>query len=129
MPLDSRTVGELTWSRVRGDGNCFYRAMALHTKCGWKVMKDKVIQRVPQLRDSWRTCFPMLTDEMWQRDTEDLHVDKVYANEMCVAAAATVTGVPIVVLTESQAWAVCPDDSQPTAWKSVHILRHQGSGA
>eukprot|EP00971_Amphidinium_carterae_P156247 3097734-Amphidinium_carterae.1 len=64
-------------------------------KTGWGTLKRDALKRIPTLRDSWRECFPAITDAMWQQETKDLVKDKHYANEMAVAAVASHTGIPI----------------------------------
>eukprot|EP00971_Amphidinium_carterae_P215054 4268165-Amphidinium_carterae.1 len=129
LPVDKRVQSEVSWNRVRGDGNCFYRSMAILRKTGWQSMKKEVVARVPQLREAWRECFPIETEETWNEDTKNLGRDGYYANQMCVAAAATLTHTPILVISEDNAWAVCDSQVPPMEWTHMHVLRHTGSGA
>ena len=84
------------WGRVRGDGNCFWRAAAHILDLPWSDTKEAAFQQQDTLRPVWKDLF-QVDDGAWQA-LMAAQKTNAYANEASCTLLAHAYQRPVVIV-------------------------------
>ena len=122
--LDKEALSTAQWGRVKGDGNCFWRAVGVLTHTPWKEVKQQALSVVPELRDTWINYFrsdPVIFDQT----AASMHAENAYANEIAIPCVAHIHQRPVVVKGVGQAFAV-HTGSSAAEWNKALVVQLSG---
>ena len=102
----------VVWGRVKGDGNCYWRSLALVTGRPWNLLKQEILARAPALSDAWCQYFKCTTEE-YQRQVAEMLPPDAWAGEIAIALASLHLEAPVIVVASPQVW-VASMNAQPT---------------
>ena len=86
---------------MRGDGNCFFRALS-KVVYGRQKFYDDIRQAVVDLIEKYPKKFEAVTDGPVSSHISDMRQDKTWATQTEIYAAATLLGRPIYILSPDQ---------------------------
>ena len=111
------------WGRVRGDGNCFWRAAGLMIGEPWSEVKTRAFAAQDAVQASWCELFHS-TEIVWTGLMKSQQKDE-YANEACCTLLAHVLARPVVIVGGGEMIYVTWTGSDPD-WEKMLVFRLTG---
>ena len=120
--VDPGVFQHVMWGRVRGDGNCFWRAACQSLDKPWQEVKTQSLQMQEQIKGPWKQCFH--TDDNAWNTLMQAQAPDAYANEACCSLLAHAYGKPVVVVGVGQVFATWTQDEKPD-WEDMLVFKLQ----
>ena len=118
--LDPSPFTHVVWGRVKGDGNCYWRSLALITGRPWNLLKQEILAVGPKLCAAWCEFFKVSSEE-YQRLLNDMRGPDAWANELALALTALHLEAPVIVV-GTPVWLV-QLSTQPTMPIVLHLAK------
>ena len=121
--IDKAAFDDATWGRVKGDGNCFWRALGVLDERPWHVLKNDALKLCPRIRELWIPYFkadPAMFDAL----VNDIQGKDAYANEIAFACVSLLTNRSIVVKGVGQAFGIHVVEALPD-WSKAMVIYFQ----
>ena len=120
--LEPQSFAHIMWGRVRGDGNCFWRAIGQVLDVPWPQVKEKAFAESERVKPLWLQHFKA-TEAIWQKLVA-VNSPNAYANEACCSLVAAAYKRPVVIVADgNHIFSTWVGDVNQMSWEAALVVR------
>ena len=119
--VEPQVFSHVMWGRVRGDGNCFWRAASQILDVPWQEVKKKTMETASEVSTLWKAFF--LTDDKAWETMMSAQKDNCDANEACCTMLARAYARPVVIVADAGHVFATWVGLREASWEDMIVVR------